>query len=458
MRFVMINLLLVCLLLLGITYFSFGHIDEQGHIAGQHLKRFSELISTDPDGARKELDAYLVVAGFHEHPLAKALKELMFRTAQEGGATIPEITRLMEIKKQIRTDIDPEKHAVEIKMLTSSLEQIKLVAKMYERDGKANAKIPFGFGNADADTKEKKNPSDASEASHSVGVGKPAMDFQVTDLKGQALSLKKYRGKVVLLDFWATWCIPCKVETPYIKKVYDRYKDQKFEVIGISLDRGKPELEAYIKEENITWPQYLDTEGTVAKMYNVTGIPATFLIDREGVVRKVGLRGDALETAVAELVMGSKPSDSTADTVPDGGHKKTGALAPEGKGAATEPEVPYDVEVVKAGFADYNAYLETDPERAYQCLDDAFREQYGDDPDVDILVQHIRKCNDGVETVDGAIKNSEAMVRLVSKLPTPPEAIEAINLHLEYLKEMKRKAREAGIDEVEYKSRHTIGQ
>ena len=68
MRFVMINLLLVCLLLLGITYFSFGHIDEQGHIAGQHLKRFSELISTDPDEARKALDTYVVVAGFHEHP------------------------------------------------------------------------------------------------------------------------------------------------------------------------------------------------------------------------------------------------------------------------------------------------------------------------------------------------------------------------------------------------------
>lgn len=133
-------------------------------------------------------------------------------------------------------------------------------------------------------------------------IGKPAKDFQVTDLKGEELSLEKYRGQVVLLDFWATWCGPCKDEMPHVKKAYEKYKDQQFEIIGISLDRAKPPLEAYIQKEGIEWPQFLDHGGTIAKMYNVRGIPATFLIDSEGIIRKVNLRGNALENAVAELV------------------------------------------------------------------------------------------------------------------------------------------------------------
>ena len=105
----------------------------------------------------------------------------------------------------------------------------------------------------------------------------------------------------MLLDFWATWCIPCLAEIPHLKEIYDKYKDQKFGIIGISLDQTQAVLASYIEEQNITWTQFLDS-GVVAKMYNVTGIPATFLIDGEGIVRKVELRGRALEEAVAELV------------------------------------------------------------------------------------------------------------------------------------------------------------
>ena len=133
-------------------------------------------------------------------------------------------------------------------------------------------------------------------------IGKPAKDFQVTDLKGEELSLEKYRGKVVLLDFWATWCGPCKDEMPQVKKTYEKYKHQQFEIIGISLDRAQPPLEAYIQKEGIAWPQFWDNGGTIATMYNIRAIPATFLIDGEGIIRKVNLSGNALETAVAELV------------------------------------------------------------------------------------------------------------------------------------------------------------
>ena len=133
-------------------------------------------------------------------------------------------------------------------------------------------------------------------------IGKPAQDFQVTDLKGEELSLKDLRGQVVLLDFWATWCGPCIAEMPNVKKTYAKYKDQKFQIIGISLDRSAEPLEAYIEKEELGWLHYWDKSRKVSTVYKVRGIPETFLIDGEGVIRKTNLRGHALEHAVEDLV------------------------------------------------------------------------------------------------------------------------------------------------------------
>ena len=133
-------------------------------------------------------------------------------------------------------------------------------------------------------------------------INKLALDFQVTGLWGEPLSLSQYRGQVVLLDFWATWCGPCIAEMPNVKATYAKYKDQKFEIIGISLDQSTAPLEAYIASEGLTWRQYLDSNGWISNMYNVRAIPSTFLIDGAGVIRRVNLRGPALEMAVGELV------------------------------------------------------------------------------------------------------------------------------------------------------------
>ena len=155
------------------------------------------------------------------------------------------------------------------------------------------------------------NPSD--------WIGKPALDFQVTDLNGQALSLEKYRGQVILLDFWATWCPPCIAEIPNLKKTYETYKNQKFQIIGISLDRSKEPLDAYIAKEKLDWIHYWDNIGKVSNLYKVQAIPSTFLIDGEGVIRKTNLRGYRLETAVAELVEENlaRPADTPISLASD---------------------------------------------------------------------------------------------------------------------------------------------
>ena len=156
-------------------------------------------------------------------------------------------------------------------------------------------------------------------------IGKPALDFQATDLKGEALSLEKYRGQVVLLDFWATWCGPCIREIPSVKRTYEKYKDQNFQIIGISLDRSKEPLEAYIEKEELAWIHYWDNTGKIANLYNVQGIPSTFLIDGEGIIRKTDLSGHSLETAVAELVTENltKPNDTSTKTLEDGSRSQS---------------------------------------------------------------------------------------------------------------------------------------
>ena len=134
----------------------------------------------------------------------------------------------------------------------------------------------------------------------------------MTDLKGKSLSLEKYRGQVVLLDFWATWCGPCITEMPKIKKTYEQYKDQQFQIIGISLDRSKEPLETYIENEKLAWVHYWDESREIRTLYGVWGIPSAFLIDGEGVIRKASLGGFDVETAVAELVKENlaKPADA----------------------------------------------------------------------------------------------------------------------------------------------------
>ena len=142
------------------------------------------------------------------------------------------------------------------------------------------------------------NPS----ASRNPFVNQPAPDFRVMDTMGEELTLEQYRGQVVLLDFWATWCGPCIAEMPNVKLAYAKHRYRKFQIIGISLDSSIAPLEAYIQREGIEWRQYLDSTGQISGLYNVRAIPSTFLIDGTGIVRRVNLRGLALESAVSELV------------------------------------------------------------------------------------------------------------------------------------------------------------
>ncbi|MBE0542862.1 MAG: TlpA family protein disulfide reductase [Verrucomicrobia bacterium] len=150
-----------------------------------------------------------------------------------------------------------------------------------------------------------KKQEEAKKIQDSLAVGSKFPDFNEKDLDGKPLSLANYKGKVVLIDFWAVWCGPCVKELPHVLKAYEKHHDNGFEIIGISLDQDKAKLDAFIKENKMPWQQFFDGQGWKNKLsthYGVNSIPATYLIDGEGTIIGKNLRGDALETAVAKAL------------------------------------------------------------------------------------------------------------------------------------------------------------
>ena len=119
-------------------------------------------------------------------------------------------------------------------------------------------------------------------------VGKVAPDFQLPDLAEQEVRLSDYRGKVVFLNFWATWCKPCKEEMPSMEVLYREFKDDGLVVLAVSIDRvtTKDDIPPFVKSMDLSFPVLVDSWGQTDKRYKLMGVPETYIIDREGVLRE----------------------------------------------------------------------------------------------------------------------------------------------------------------------------
>ena len=123
--------------------------------------------------------------------------------------------------------------------------------------------------------------------------------------EGNTLALSSLRGKVVLIDFWASWCGPCRKENPNVKRIYDKYKDKGFEIYGVSLDNNGDQWKAAIAKDGLGWKHVSDLGGwksSAAQLYQVHSIPQTFLLDKEGRIIKSGFRSHELETLLQDLL------------------------------------------------------------------------------------------------------------------------------------------------------------
>ena len=140
-----------------------------------------------------------------------------------------------------------------------------------------------------------------------TAIGAMAPDFTQNDVNGTPVRLSSFKGKYVLLDFWASWCGPCRQENPNVVRTYNKYKDKNFTVLGVSLDKenGKAVWLAAIKSDGLTWTQVSDLKywnNLAASVYGVQSIPQNFLIDPQGKIIAKGLRGDDLDNKLGELL------------------------------------------------------------------------------------------------------------------------------------------------------------
>jgi peroxiredoxin len=186
------------------------------------------------------------------------------------------------------------------------LEEVKEIYNLFSerlKKTKKGAQLPTFFGN-----------------NNDVGVGTKAIAFSLKDVNGKVVKLSDFKGKYVLLDFWASWCAPCRAENPNLLDNFRRYKDKGLRILGISLDEADAK-EAWlkaIKDDELPWQQVSDLKGwrnEAAQAYGVRAIPENFLIDPQGKIIAKGLRGEKLVEKLEEIFDKKKPENNGLNVV-----------------------------------------------------------------------------------------------------------------------------------------------
>lgn len=225
----------------------------------------------------------------NETDLADNIKEFDALLAKHKDAPPPARAQILTMKANLYLQVlgEPEKALAVFKQIKSDFPTVRL------------------NGNTDDVINMLQSMVEKNKIRSSLVPGAPFPDFNEQDLEGKPLAISNYKGKVVLVDFWATWCPPCVLELPKIQEAYNKYHDQGFEVVGISLDEDKARLEQFVKEKKMPWPEFFDGkkwENRLAVKYGVEQTPTGYLLDREGRIIATPTAADDLDSEIAKAL------------------------------------------------------------------------------------------------------------------------------------------------------------